>query len=337
MAIIKIRWSVPELENVMGQFDVQKVWRSTVGDPYNWVEITTIATRVPLVAGVENYLFDDVAGDPDYFYAVSYFNTGTLTDSGLGDPILGELTGYISISDVRDEGFTVAMVEDAAVARGITKACAVIDRWTKQWFEPRVRTFKLDGKGQRLLRFPVPLIAMTSITIDDNVIDLESFRVYNRHLTQGLLAPDDRTDSRIEWNDVYPYTSYRTYRLSEGTFAKGQQNITIEGIFGYTELTPVDPIGETVAGSQIPLAYGETPELIKYAAMLLTIKFMYPLASDEAAFAAIAKRLIEEKTFDQTYKLSKPVGTEESGGIVADAAIEDILRGFTYQPGFEAV
>jgi len=83
MATIKVRWTVSELENVMSLYDVQKVYRSTVGAPYTWVEITGVATRVPLVAGVTNYLYDDIAGSADYYYAFSYFNSATLLESSL--------------------------------------------------------------------------------------------------------------------------------------------------------------------------------------------------------------------------------------------------------------
>lgn len=90
MAVIKVRWTVDELENVMTQFDTQTVYRSTTGETGVYSEITGVGTRVDLVAGQTSYYFDDLTGDDTYFYKVGYLNTGTLAESTLTDPISGE-------------------------------------------------------------------------------------------------------------------------------------------------------------------------------------------------------------------------------------------------------
>jgi len=89
MATIKIRWSVAELANVMSQFDTQKVYRSTTQSG-PWTEITTPPTRVPFVVGQTNYYFDDLTGDPTYWYTITYFNSATLNESNYGTPIRGD-------------------------------------------------------------------------------------------------------------------------------------------------------------------------------------------------------------------------------------------------------
>jgi len=91
MALIKVRWSVAELENVMSQFDTQRVYRSTsVSGP--WTEITVVGTRVTLIADQTNYFFDDLTGDPTYWYVMTYYNTSTTYQSNYSTPIRGDST-----------------------------------------------------------------------------------------------------------------------------------------------------------------------------------------------------------------------------------------------------
>lgn len=107
MAVIKIRWSVDELANVMTQFDTQKVYRSTTGITGSYSEITTPSTRVDLVADQEDYYYDDTAGDESYYYKVSYYHSITTLESSLTDPISGESAqdpalDIISIDELKD-------------------------------------------------------------------------------------------------------------------------------------------------------------------------------------------------------------------------------------------
>lgn len=127
MATVKIRWTVGDLANVMSIYDVQRVWRSTSLSPASWTEITGPGTRVSLVAGQTSYLFDDTSGDPSYYYAVSYYNSVTTLESNLSDPMRADLSGYLTVQDVRDEGFTATMVDDASIIRGIQRATAIIE------------------------------------------------------------------------------------------------------------------------------------------------------------------------------------------------------------------
>ena len=101
MSTIKVRWSVDELENVISLFDVQKVYRAA--DPTGpWSEITSIATRVPLVSGQSDYLFDDGAGSPDFYYSIAYYNTVTFAESDKSTPMRGDITGvqYLTTRDM---------------------------------------------------------------------------------------------------------------------------------------------------------------------------------------------------------------------------------------------
>ena len=325
MATIKVRWSVNELENVMSLFDTQMVHRSPTGEPGTFVEITTELTRVPLVAGVTSYLFDDTAGDPSYYYAVSYYNSSTTESSNLSDARLGDLAGYVSVAEVRDEGLTSTDADDARVVVAIARATAMIDRVTGQWFEPRTRTFRLDGRPGEDIRMDVPIVAVTALSILEESIDLDYTWVYNRHLTQGLLAPDDRGNPRIGWRDDYDLYGYRLLEQAR-RFRRGFQRVTVAGVFGYTELDSSLTPGETSSGSQVPADYGDTPALIKYACLRLVLKYAFPAMSSDGDDLAMRKRLIEERTADQLYRLADPSEEDASFGITGDREVDGILK-----------
>ena len=341
MATMKVRWTVSDLDNVMSLFDVQRVWRATSLSPADWVEVTTLATRVPLVAGVTAYLFDHTAGDPSYYYAVSYYNSATTAESSLSDPVRSDVSGYLTVDDIRNEGFTSTMVDDAAVVRGIQRANAIIERVTGQWFEPRTRTFQLDGKPGQDLLLDVPIIAITSFGVVDyrgeiDAIELDDVWVYNRHLTQGLTQPDDRVNPRIAWRDLLP-TGMRAQRQSERRFVHGRRNIQVAGVFGYTELDPLVVPAETAPGSQIPVDYGETPALIKLAATLLTIRYMYPRQGGDGDAFAVRARVVSERTRDQAYTLSSPTANDAAYGMTGDIEVDKILSMFIAPAQFGVV
>ena len=331
MATIKVRWHVNELVNVMSLFDVQKVYRSTIDSPYSWTEITDVSTRVPLVAGQTDYLFDDIAGDITYFYCVSYFNSTSSIESRKSDPINGNLAGYISLGEVRAEGFTETKYSDARVLSAIEMASDLIDNVTGQWFEPRTRTFSFDIKGSPKggspeLSLDVPIIAMTAISIYGTDTDIDNFLVYNRHLRQGLLNPDDRHDPKIKYNYDYDY------RITNNNLAlnipKGSLNVTVTGVWGYTDINANDPIGVTVEGGQIPLSYGHTPPLIKRAALLLMSKFLPKVVTGGSMDSYLAGRVIEEKTRDQNYRLAVPTDRDKSYGMTGNVEVDNILLNF---------
>lgn len=330
MAAIKIRWHVDELANVLTLFNTQKVYRSTAGPSGPWAEITGPGTRVPLAPGVADYLYDDTGGDPAYYYAVAYYNSATTLESGLSEPMRGELSGYCTIQDVRDEGFAATAYPDAQVIRGIALASALIERVTHQWFEPRNRTFTLDGRRAFDLHPNAPIIAVSSVTMWDEAIDLADLLIYNRHLTEGLYSPDDRANPRIAWRDenAYPY-GYTYGSATYGRFAEGRRNVRIAGVFGYTELEPTDPVGETAPGSQVPLCYGSTPALVRRACLLLTCRrFMRQEAAGDALGSYLAGRVSGESTRDQSYSLGAPVGEDGAYGMTGDLEVDNLLAPF---------
>lgn len=327
MSVIKIRWHVDELDNVRALFTTQMVERSTAGEGGPYTEITTPLTRVPLVAGVADYLFDDTAGATNYYYRVRYYNpTGPLT-SDPSAPQRGDLAGYVTLVDVRNEGFGEAAVTDAQIARAAWLATTLIDRVTGQWFEPRRRYLRLDGRGGPDLFLAIPIIGLNEIQVGLTPATViprtrDSVAIYNRHLTQGLNAPDDRNNPRIG------------YAGGQGRWPRGTQNVYLDGYFGHTELGPDDAVGEASGGNQFPLSYGRTPALIKRAALLLTVQFMWGLASGRGAEIIAASRIVSETTRDQSYSLQPLSAADAEFGITGSAEVDSILALFA--PPFSA-
>jgi len=220
---------------------------------------------------------------------------------------------YVSISDVRDEGVTVDNASDERIEAIIQLAERYIERVTGRFFEPRPQSLAVDGAGGRVLRLGHPIIRIDVVAVDAAAaspvpIDPSSYRVYNRHLTQGLLVPDDRDDPRIELaqgGDVGAGF--------EARWPRGVQNVRVAGVFGYT-----DPDGSPT---------GETPLLIQYVTKLLVLREL-PLMTDLDGREDAQRRwrLTSERTRDQAYTLGALVPL---GVFTGDPAIDTILAAYS--------
>ena len=104
MAIVKIRWTVAELDNVMSQFDTQKVYRSTTGISGTYSELTDALTRIDFVAGQTGYYYDDLFGDEDYYYKITYYNNTTTVES--------EFSAPLSEADTENPALDIISVEE---------------------------------------------------------------------------------------------------------------------------------------------------------------------------------------------------------------------------------
>jgi hypothetical protein len=108
--------------------------------------------------------------------------------------------------------------------------------------------------------------------------------------------------------------------LSSLVWPRGQQNVTVQGIFGYTE-----PDGSPT---------GRTPELIRHATKLLVLRELPLLADIDAREDAQKRyRLTSERTRDQSYTLE---ALRLHGAFTGDPAIDNILVAFARPPDFGA-
>jgi hypothetical protein len=248
--------------------------------------------------------------------------------------VLGSSNGisagaYALVSDLRDEGVTVEQASDARLQRLIDLASRYVDRATGRFFTPRRQSLRVDGRGGRALLLSQPIIAVRAVEIFPAVgfrgfslpVDTDFLRVYNRHLTEDLILPDDRDNPRLEFfhsEDFYGEQPARWGfpRLDNLVWPSGPQTVLVDGVFGYT-----DPDGSPS---------GRTPDLIEHVTKLLVMRELPLLADADGREDAQRRfRIISEKTRDQSYTLEPLRGT---GAFTGDPAIDTVLAGYCRPP-----
>lgn len=158
---------------------------------------------------------------------------------------------YISLADVRAEGVTSGMADDATVLAAIKTWQAFLERACRQWFYPKDLTVLLDGTDSDALHFNVPIVSCAEIRINgqDVALDKTYYRVYS--------GGEDRKNPRIKLIDNHAY-HHDIYTAPMGMgrllFRKGRQNQYVRAMFGYIE------------------ADGSPPALIQRALMKLVIE-----------------------------------------------------------------
>jgi hypothetical protein len=180
---------------------------------------------------------------------------------------------YASVADARAEGITVTEASDERLLVLLDEATRLIDRVTGWFFEARDASLRLDGRGTPSLELPVPPIRVTRLDLNDAPLPLlpEDLVIVGAPVRVGFDAP--------------------RLTLRHGrVFSRGQGNVVVEGRFGYTEDD----------GS----AEGRTPLAIRRACLLLVLRNLAPIASDAAAEARSAWRILEERTRDQSVRFS---------------------------------
>ena len=249
-------------------------------------------------------------------------------------PVLLPSSGaYCTVQEFRDEGVPDASTpggySDDVIQRKILRFSRLVDRFTQRWFEPRNLTFKLDGTSSPSLLLEHPIISVNSVTVEETgSIDATSIVVYNRHLSQNLLNPDDRENPRIEI--VQPLSDDLLFKIGLRVFPAGQQNIEVDGVFGYTAYD----------GSST----GKTPDDICEVVKLLVMrdlpkKWSQKEAADDATNAWRVRQL---RTRDQSITYADP-GAGGSGGVrgqgafTGDPTIDSILAMYAAPPRLRSV
>ena len=258
-----------------------------------------------------------------------------------GAPLGGS---YCTVQDLRDAGVPSTGIggkTDAELQALIAKASRLVEKFTGRFFEPRSLVVRLDGTGRHGLLVGDPIVSITSITLisDDFVsnqtIDLSDVRIYNRHLTQNLLNPDDRENPRIEFLEFdrrheriggvgqdSAHHLFHPHRWPEGT-----QNVELDGVFGYTDFDGTST--------------GKVPDLIGDVTCLIALRMLPAAFSDPDKRADVldAWKVTEYKTRDQTIKYASPdkLGGRGVGAFTGDPQIDTILALYTRPPMFGAV
>lgn len=102
MAAIALTLTVSNIAEVLAAYSHIRIFRSTTGADGAYAAITDAATDVPLVPGVSSYVFEDLAGDPSFFYRSQYVNQATQTASPTSEPFGTGLDPALSVLSVQD-------------------------------------------------------------------------------------------------------------------------------------------------------------------------------------------------------------------------------------------
>ncbi len=235
---------------------------------------------------------------------------------------------YAFVTDLREELGCGEDVSDARLYRLSVLASAMIDRITGRFFTPAYGTKRMAGASARSLLFGDVIIAISSLGIDteptqqgDLVVELDLFRVYNRHLSQGMLDPDDRENPKLEFvhsDDLYGirFIPFRGISLRSLAFPIGVQNIHARGFFGFT-----DPDGSP---------WGETPAMLQHACKLIVARELPKMSEHDARTDAQQRwRVIMEKTRDIQNQLADP---RKWGGWFGDPELDMLLASYVRPP-----
>lgn len=213
---------------------------------------------------------------------------------------------YCTVYDLAAEGISSSLSAERLQAL-IVRASRLINQVTgRSAFEPRLRGINVDGSGTAALLLGEPIVAVLDATIDSDSV-VESLKVFNRHVREGLTDPDDRQNPKLELVSGGGY-------YGAALWPYGRQNVRVTGLFGYTETD----------GSMT----GGTPAMIREAAKLLAFEFAEPISDRIAAPGAI----VEEGTRDQYVKYAAvPIGK-----LTGSLEVDTILAGFIRPPSFGA-
>jgi len=237
--------------------------------------------------------------------------------------------GYCLPCDLRDEGLAVTDATDQRLVTVIQLATKMIEQYTGRFFEPRAQVLRVDGGGGHALQLHHPIISVSKIELMSSFDELLSeildtdLRTYNRHLTDGLVAPDDRNNPKIEMialTSAWPASAIQV--MQDWRWPRGPQGVHVTGVFGYT-----DPDGSTV---------GTTPLLIRHACKLLVMREFPVLTQfDDREDRRDRWRLTSERTRDQARSMA-PLAAGKSSGLTGDPEVDFLLDGFRRPPMFGA-
>jgi len=281
----------------------------------HYVAEYTVPTAAPTGTYEVRWFFNLTATTPEQEFREEFeVLPGAVASSG---------GAYTTIQAMRDEGVP-ATVSDERLMRLIFEASDYIDKVTGRWFEPRTAVYTFDGSQTVSMLLEQPIIAVSSVSVDGVAFATSDIIVYNRHISEGLRNPDDRENPKVELNQ--PLDDDLLFKIGLKVFPRGQLNISIDGVFGYTDYD----------GS----ATGVTPALIENACKRLVIRGLTPLYdADPTDLASSAHRITELRTRDQWIRYGDPnrLGLAAPGPFTGDREIDNILLMFRRPPLVRAV
>lgn len=282
-----------------------------------WTVPTDASTTPTGIYTIEwTYVIENPAGTLNTYNVTRSFE---VAPAGVGINPMGAY--YASYGEVAELGLSGCQGKNATAL--LTLATQYIEKFTGNFFVPTPKNVRVDGTGSHAQLLREPIIAIADVAIDiapfepsDLPIDASSLRVYNRHIRQGLTRPDDRDNPKLEFYHAFDRHGNKHASFARLFFNRGEQNVGVEGVFGYT-----DPDGTP---------YGSTPALITRAALMLVVRNAIPISDVEARQdQQRAGQLEELRTRDQQVKWNFPSGVlghhAFTGGFTGDPEIDTIL------------
>lgn len=244
---------------------------------------------------------------------------------------------YALVCDVRDEGVTVAAASNRRVLDALAIAGDLAETWTGRRFRPEHKVIKIDGVTTTALLVREPICLIESVLYDGDVtpVDPTTYRVYNRHLTQGLLSPDDREAPQIEYvrrtgrgalADIYPvYPLVSGFNDLAFPRVSRAQEVQLSGVFGYTDRD----------GSPV----GATPRALRRAVVLMALRELpkQGVHTDKAFDARYGGRVTSHRTREQTITWEARKASDQIAPFTGDPAIDAILLSYQRQISGAAV
>jgi hypothetical protein len=222
---------------------------------------------------------------------------------------------YATVADLRDEGVTAVAASDARLARLCDEATSLIDRVTGQFFEPRTRTIRVNGRGAPTVELPVPPIRLTRVQVEYEAYAGGPMVPFPFVPGAAFDLPLDASTMDVRGAPTGPDFDGGYLTLRHGLlFPRGHANVVIDGLWGFTEDDGTPD--------------GRTPLAIRRACLLLVLRNLAPLA-DDASFEARSRwRILEERTRDQSYRLdaAKVSGLVLTGDPEVDALLVSYVR-----------
>jgi hypothetical protein len=282
--VIKLKIQVDELDNVLTKFDRIKVYRSTTGISGPFVELTVAATRLILIQGQTQYIYDDVAGEITYYYKTSYFNSVTALESDLSAPELGDdpaTNNILTVQELKDIFlFGVDLTNDAGepfpdimFEWGIRQAIEYVQRMLDIKIRPtdiveRYDYYVNDYSNWTFIRLrQSPILQVNSVKVkwpsNNTVIDFPPEWIQVRKDEgQVNIVPTSGTLSQVlltaggsflpllaSGQDFVPDILEVDYKAG---FAEGQVPAEIREVIGmYASLGPFNVAGDLIAGAGI--------------------------------------------------------------------------------------
>ncbi|KAB2909376.1 MAG: hypothetical protein F9K40_03810 [Kofleriaceae bacterium] len=176
---------------------------------------------------------------------------------------------YATVADLRGEGVTDVVADDARLELLLDEATRLIDQVTGQFFEPRTLVLRLPGTGAPSVYPPYFPIRIDELSDWDLPLDVSQLDVSGAPVLAG--------------NDGPRITRVR------GFFSYGARNVRVVGRWGYTEHD----------GSP----EGRTPLAIRRATILLALRWLVPLG-ENAGDGRRPGRVVAERTRDQAVEYS---------------------------------